>query len=104
MSETWALIVVALPLVAIWVYMLVEALVRSDLSWPRRLTWAAAMLLIPILGLAFYIVVRPPKAGRVERGDPDTARAEALVEAAEARQRGDLPDQPARCAKRSRHV
>jgi uncharacterized membrane protein len=93
MNEVWALVIVALPLVAIWLYMLVEALVREDLSWPRRILWVGALLLLPMVALAAYIVVRPPKAVQVDRGSADCERAEQIVQAAEARQRGAIDDE-----------
>ena len=50
------------------------------------------LILIPIVGLAGYVVARTPPPARVSGGSGDPSRAEDLVLLAERRQRGELDD------------
>lgn len=92
MSELTLLITAALPLVALLLYALVEVIRRSDLSGGHRAAWLAALLLVPVIGLAAYLVARPPRPVKSSTGRVDTSAAVALVVAAERRQRGELTD------------
>lgn len=92
MSDLQVLIVVAVPLVGLWLAVIVEVLRRPDLGGRRRVGWLAALLLLSVPTLAVYLVVRPPRGARISGGVASTERAEALVRRAEARQRGELSD------------
>lgn len=91
MSDMWVLVIVALPLIGLLAGAVMEVARRDDLARLRKAMWLGALLLIPIFGLAFYIVVRPPRAEQVGV-DADASNAEAVVLLAERRQRGDLTD------------
>ena len=91
MSDVWVLIVVALPLIGLLVGAVIEVARRSDLTRLWKFVWLGALVLIPIFGLAFYIVVRPPRAEQVG-GPTDVSNAEAIVILAERRQHGDLTE------------
>ncbi len=91
MTGPIVLLLVGAPLLALWLYAFAEVLRRSDLSNARRITWLIA-LLMPIVGLAIYIVARPPRAMYAERPTTDLSVAETIVRAAERRQRGELTD------------
>ncbi len=93
MNDLWAIIVVALPLLALWFAAMVEVVRRQDLVAGRKVAWLAALLLLPVIGLAVYVVVRPPHAVRVSGGRADQARAETIVVLAERRQRGEIDDE-----------
>lgn len=92
MSELQLLLIVELPLLGLLVYMIVDVVRRSDLSFARKLAWTVSMVFVPVVMLAFYIVVRPPRSARFVGGDADLSRAESFVLLAESRQRGELTD------------
>lgn len=93
MSDPWVFVLVGLPLVALWIAAVVEVLRRRDLAATRRLAWLAALVVGTVFGLLAYLVARPPRPVRMSgAGSANTARAEAVVLAAERRQRGELDD------------
>lgn len=92
MIDTWTLVVVAVPLIALWVGAIVEVVRRQDLSGARTAVWILALLLVPLIALVAYVVVRPARAVDAGHQRADTTRAEAIVAAAERRQRGDIDD------------
>ena len=92
MNEWTLLVVVVVPLIALWIRSVVEVARRQDYIATQRLTWALILVLIPVVGLAAYVVARTPPPVRLSGGRPDAHRAEQLVLLAERRQRGDLDD------------
>ena len=92
--EVWLiLLILAVPLIVLWVWAIVDAIRRSDLSQVRRVAWVGILVLVPVIGLAVYVVVRPPRGRRLGVSDEaGAATAAALVDAAEAHRRGDLSD------------
>ncbi len=110
MSRLFVLVVAGLPLLALWLYATVEVLRRRDLARSRRIGWLLVLLLVPVVGLGLYVVARPPRAQSARRvaglagagpgaGRPGAGRAgaglaaaDAIVLAAERRQRGELTD------------
>ncbi len=93
MNDVWALVVVALPLLAMWIAALVETVRRHDLTGGRKVAWIGALLLLPVVGLAVYLVARPPRTARASRGRAGQARAESVVVLAERRQRGEIDEE-----------
>ena len=91
MSAPFALLAVGAPLLALWLYALGEVILRADLSGTRKLGWILA-LLVPVIGLAVYVVARPTRALYAERPTADLSAAERVVRVAERRQRGELTD------------
>lgn len=55
------LVVIAIPLLLIWVLAVVDLVRRRDLSTGHKVLWALAVLLIPIVGAIVYFVARPPE-------------------------------------------
>lgn len=92
MSEWVLLLIVALPLVALWIRSVFEVVRRGDYSATQRVTWLLILILIPVVGLAAYVVARRPLTPRVSGERGDSSRAEELVLLAERRQRGELDD------------
>ena len=93
MDDWPILLILAVPLFVLWVWAIVDAIRRPDLPVVRRAIWAVALVAVPIVVLAVYLVVRPPRDRRVRPGDDaGAASAAALVDAAEANRRGDLSD------------
>lgn len=92
MSDWMVLVVVTLPLVALWVGAVVEVLRRRDVSGWRTASWIAALVLAPLVGLVAYLVVRPSRPVESSRLGAATERAERIVALAERRRRGELSD------------
>ncbi|MGI9645750.1 MAG: PLDc N-terminal domain-containing protein [Ilumatobacteraceae bacterium] len=93
MSELSILLLVILPFVALLVWSIIEIGTRSDLDTLRRIGWFLAVVILPVIGLAAYVVVRPPQGVRRSGGHADTAMAEAIVLLAERRQRSEISDE-----------
>ncbi len=92
MSEWLLLLIVALPLLAFWIRSVFEVVRRGDYSATQRVAWLLILILIPIVGLAAYVVARTPPTARESGGSGDPSRGEDLVLLAERRQRGELDD------------
>lgn len=92
MNEWTVLVIVVVPLVALWIRSMVEVARRQDFIATQKLTWLLILVLFPVAGLAAYVVARTPPPVRQSGGRPDAHRAEQLVLLAERRQRGDLDD------------
>ena len=86
------LLVVGAPLLALWAYALGEVIRRTDLTGARKLAWLLALILVPVLGLAVYVVARPTRALYTEQPTTEFSAAEHIVRTAERRQRGELTD------------
>lgn len=93
MIDRWVFLLVTAPLLMLWVASVVEVFRRRDLSGPRTALWLVALLLVPLVSIAVYVVARPPRAVENGRARADTSRAEALVVLAERRQRGEISDE-----------
>jgi len=92
MSGIIDLLVVGAPLLALWAYALSEVIRRTDLTGARKLAWLLALILVPVLGLAVYVVARPTRALYTEQPTTGFSAAEHIVRTAERRQRGELTD------------
>ena len=55
------LVLIAIPLLLIWVLAVVDLVRRHDLSTGHKVLWALAVLLVPIVGAIVYFVARPPE-------------------------------------------
>ena len=93
MNELQVAVLVAIPLIALLAFAVVDVARRRELSVTRRIVWVAALVFVPVVALAVYLVVRPPRAVQLSGGDADASRAEAIVIIAERRQRGELTDE-----------
>jgi hypothetical protein len=94
MSGTLSLITVSIPLLVGAVLAMAEVVLRRDLGVGRKAGWVAALWIVPVGGLAAYMLVRPRRSTRfrtARRGSPNEA-AVALVAIAEAYQRGEIDD------------
>ena len=61
MDPVWA-ILVALPLLFLWIVGAVDVVRRRDMSAPVKTFWILAILVVPILGLLVYFFARPHDA------------------------------------------
>ena len=55
------IVLIAIPLLLIWVLAVVDLVRRHDLTTGHKVLWALAVLLVPIVGAIVYFVVRPPE-------------------------------------------
>jgi uncharacterized membrane protein len=93
-SDWLVLLVAAVPLLVLWVWALWDdARSRHDLGRGSRVLWAVGLIALPVIGLAAYLVTRPPGDRRRRQLDDEGAQAAAtVVEVAERHQRGELTD------------
>ena len=91
MSEFWIFVIFALPLAGLLIGAIVEVVRRGDLTRSHKAAWLFALVFIPVFGLGFYIVVRPPRTEQMV-GEADVSNAEAIVLLAERRQQGELTE------------
>jgi hypothetical protein len=54
-------VLIAIPLLLIWVLTLVDLFRRHDLSAGRKVLWAVFVLVLPVVGVIIYFVARPPQ-------------------------------------------
>ena len=54
-------VLIAIPLLLIWVLTLVDLFRRHDLSTGRKVLWALVVLILPVIGVIIYFVARPPQ-------------------------------------------
>ena len=87
----WLFILAVIPL-AIGVLMAaVEIASRDEMSWPRRISWWLALLIVPPIALALYVIVRPPRhRAAVAPEALGTERAVAVVDLVERHIGGTL--------------
>ena len=76
MSEWTLLLIVGLPLLAMWIRSIVEVLRRGDYIATQRLTWLLILILFPVVGLAAYVVARTPPPVSRSGGEASSDRAE----------------------------
>jgi hypothetical protein len=55
--EYLLLFFVALPLVVVWVWCLVQIVARPDMRLWEKVLWAVGILVLPVVGAIAYIVV-----------------------------------------------
>ncbi|MDG1267453.1 MAG: PLDc N-terminal domain-containing protein [Ilumatobacter sp.] len=92
MSEWVLLVIVALPLSAYWIRSVFEVIRRGDYSLTQRAAWLLILILLPIVGLAVYVVARTPRPVHLSGARGHPGQAEELVLLAEQRQRKELDD------------
>jgi hypothetical protein len=54
-------VLIAIPLLLIWVLTLVDLFRRHDLSTGGKVLWAVVVLILPVVGVIIYFVARPPQ-------------------------------------------
>jgi hypothetical protein len=55
------LVLIAIPLLLIWVLTMVDVVRRGDLRTSQKVLWALVVLFVPVLGVIAYFVARPPE-------------------------------------------
>jgi hypothetical protein len=57
--EVAILVLIVLPMLTIWLYVLVDAVRREDLSATRKIVWILAALIVPLVAIMLYLLTRP---------------------------------------------
>lgn len=86
------LVIATVPLLVLSVGAIVEISWRSDLPVRHRVAWVAVLVALPPIGLAAYVVFRPPPRPTTTHGTGGGSSAELLVVVAERHQRGEIDD------------
>lgn len=53
------IVVVVVPVIALWFYGLVDIIRRRDLSTGKKVAWALLMILLPLIGVLIYFYIAP---------------------------------------------
>lgn len=78
MDPVWV-ILVALPLLFLWIVGAVDVLRRRDMTGPAKVLWILLILVLPILGLIIYFFVRPHDASYRAEEAPSPGTSERSV-------------------------
>lgn len=75
------LLLIYLPLLALWGFALSDLAGRADLSGPATGLWAIAIVLLPIFGVLVYFVTQPDSTATspVVSAEDDAGRSTALT-------------------------
>ena len=96
MSEDLLLLLIAVPLVVMWVLAMIEVIWRRNLTALAKLGWIGVLVFVPIISLAVYTIVRPPRSQSLLSSTSSSAEgsevASSLVLLAEQRSRGEVSD------------
>ena len=60
--EAFFLMLIWVPLVALWVTSLIDVIGRPDLTGLAKAAWVVCILLLPVLGVLIYLVMKPRTA------------------------------------------
>ncbi len=60
--EIGILVLIVLPMVAIWLFVLVDAIRREDLTAGRKIFWVLAALIVPLVAILVYLLARPRRS------------------------------------------
>ncbi len=102
--DTFTLVALTLPLVALWVAAFWDIARRRDLSVTRKLAWSVVIIVTAYIGIAVYAIMRPipPPPGKVNAAT--LPRASAIVGSLEhlvaAHANGDISDSDFDASKR----
>ena len=96
MSEDLLRLLIAVPLVVMWVLAMIEVIWRRNLTALAKLGWIGVLVFVPIISLAVYTIVRPPRSQSLLSSTSSSAEgsevASSLVLLAEQRSRGEVSD------------
>jgi hypothetical protein len=95
-SEDLLRLLIALPLIVMWILAMIEVIWRRNLSALPKLGWIGFLVFVPIISLAIYLIVRPPRSQSLLSSTSSTGEgsemAASLVLLAEQRARGEVSD------------
>ncbi len=94
LTRAVVLVIVVLPAVAVSVVAVMDVLRRRSLGAGAKVGWLAALVFVPGVAALVYLASRPsidrPIEGFGDVGGGSGGRLEALMDAVERRQRGEL--------------
>ena len=61
-------VLIAIPLLLIWILTLVDLFRRHDLRTSRKVLWALFVLILPVIGVIVYFIARPAQPGDMHAG------------------------------------
>ena len=70
--EIAILTLIVVPMIAIWLYVLIDATRRTDLSATRKIIWILAALVLPLITIMLYLITRPRRSVSADPGLPPT--------------------------------
>jgi Phospholipase_D-nuclease N-terminal len=68
--ELAILVLIVLPMLAIWLYVLVDAVRRDDLSATSKIVWILAALILPLVTVLLYLLTRPRRRSPAPAAGP----------------------------------
>ena len=57
--ELAILVLIVVPMLAIWLFVLIDAVRRDDLSATSKIVWILAALILPLVTILLYLITRP---------------------------------------------
>ncbi len=57
--ELAILVLIVVPMLAIWLFVLIDAVRRDDLSATSKIVWILAALILPLVTVLLYLITRP---------------------------------------------
>ena len=89
-------LLITVPLIVMWILAMIEVIWRRNLSALPKLGWIGFLVFVPIISLAVYVVVRPPRSQSLLSSSSSSGKgsevAASLVLLAEQRARGEVSD------------
>lgn len=68
--EIAIIVLIVVPMVAIWLFVLVDAIRREDMTAGRKTFWVLAALLVPLVAILVYLLARPRRSSAAGAGVP----------------------------------
>jgi hypothetical protein len=69
LGDWFVLLLIYLPVVAMWVFALVSLFKRTDMSGISRAVWLAVIILLPIIGSLVFVTVHAPGSATTRARD-----------------------------------
>jgi hypothetical protein len=64
---------VLVPLIIVWLGCVIDVISRTDVKLVQKFLWGLFMLVVPIIGIAVYLITRPKEVIATETGIYDEA-------------------------------
>ena len=65
--ELAIVVLIVVPMLAVWLFVLVDAVRRDDLSATSKIVWILAALILPLITIVLYLSTRPRRAWSLRR-------------------------------------
>ena len=57
--ELAILVLIVVPMLAVWLFVLIDVVRRDDLSATSKIVWILAALILPLVTILLYLLTRP---------------------------------------------